>query len=104
MNNEREMKKAKELKNIVKKEIIKRKRFKMIFNPIIIFSHLFIPFYTLACFIDAFIPYMPDTAVYIGLVITCIGVFLAYEETMLDVKVNDAKSRYRRYISKLNMN
>lgn len=104
MSNEREMRKAKELKNIVKKEIIKRKRFKIIFSPIIVFSYLFIPCYTLACLVDAFIPYMPDTVAYIGLVITCIGIFLTYKEIMLDVKVNDAKSRYRRYISKLNMN
>ena len=96
--NEREIRRARELKGFVKKEIIKRRRFTMFARPIIIFTYLFIPVFTLASLVDAFFPYMPDMVAYIGIAITTIGVFLAYKEVMMDVKVRDAKVRYRRYI------
>lgn len=101
MTNKREIKRARELKNMVKKEIIKRRRFVMFARPIIICTYLFIPVFTLACLVDAFIPYMPDMVAYIGIVITTLGVFLGYKEVMMDVKVRDAKVRYRRFVARM---
>ena len=102
MKNEREMRRVKELKGMVRKEIIKRKRFRMFFRPIITCSYIFIPVFLMACLIDAFVPYMPNNVAYIGLAITCVGVFLSYRDVMHDVKVDEAKTRYKRYISRLN--
>ena len=101
MTNTREMKRARELKKEVKKEIIKRRRFIMFARPIIICTYLFIPIFTLACLVDAFFPYMPDMVAYIGIAITSLGVFLGYKETMMDIKVRDAKVRYRRFVAKM---
>ena len=102
MTNTREIKRARELKAVVKKEIIKRRRFVMFARPIIIFTYLFIPVFTLACLVDAFFPYMPDMAAYIGIAITSIGVFFCYKEVMMDVRVRDAKTAYRRFVSRMN--